>query len=133
MSALLELQKAVYSALNGDAGLLAMVEGVYNHVPQGTDFPYVVISTLNGEDISTIASHKERVSIGLNIYSDKQGAKEVLDIAGEVHRILHQQSLELASGYTLEVLKVTDTNARQLASGTVWLGQVEAEARVLID
>lgn len=132
-NALLELQKAIYAALNGDSTLSAMIEGVFNHVPQGTAYPYLVISNIDAEDISSVASHKERVRGQLNVYSEQHGAKEALDIAGEIHRILHQQNLSLASGYSLELLQVKETTASQLSNGRFWVVRVSFEARVLID
>ena len=129
-NAALELQTTLYAALSGDSTLSAMTEGVFNHVPQGTDYPYVVISNMGAEDISSVASHKERLQALLNVYSDAQGAKEALDIACEIHRVLHQQSFSMNSGYILELLQVRETNARQLSSGKYWLVQVRVEARI---
>jgi len=133
MSALLETQKAIYAALNDDATLSSLVEGVFNHVPRGTAYPYVVIQRGSAEEIANISTHKEQLRFTFSIYSDADGAKEGLDIAAEIHRILHQQSLTLAAGYILEMLLVKQTDVRRLASGQLWLTEVDIVARVSVE
>jgi len=52
-----QLQKSVYTALTGDSTLTAMVTGIYEYVPQGTGFPYLVVNEITAADWSTKTSN----------------------------------------------------------------------------
>lgn len=130
---ILPLQKAVYAALSGDSTLSAMITGVYNDVPQGTDYPYVVIGAAVARDISGVQTHKEQVQMTLSCYSRGRGAKETLDIANEVQRLLHRQSLTLDTGYTLEMLQVGRVDVSTLRDGITWAAVLQLDGRVAVE
>ena len=53
-AASLALQRALHAALTGDAGVMALLTGIFDAVPPGTRLPYAVI----GADVVTDWSHK---------------------------------------------------------------------------
>lgn len=119
------VQKAVFTALNGDAPLSAAVTGVYDEVPEGTALPYVKIgdSTLtdwSGKDFTgaeqtlTIHVWSGHVSSGM---AGRQATKEIMAL---VHTVLHEASLTVANN-TLVNLRFTFAEEFQ-EDGTTYHG-----------
>jgi hypothetical protein len=88
-----ELQKAAFAALDGDAGLGALITGVYDHVPPDTGFPYVTVGEATVADESTMAKDGQAHAITVHSWSRGRGRKELKQVMGEVYRILHKSSL----------------------------------------
>lgn len=101
------LQQAVYSALTGDSalqGLLGNPARVFDHVPQGSVFPYLVIGEVSATpfDTKTEAGLDQRLTI--HTWSRYRGRKETKDIMAAVLAVLDGQSLAV-SGHTLVLLR----------------------------
>lgn len=86
-------QTIVYQALTLDAGVMALVQGVFDHVPQGQAFPYITI----GEDIhsewdtnSTLGSD---CSITIHTWSRARGRAEIKAIQAEIYEALHRAEM----------------------------------------
>jgi hypothetical protein len=94
------LQQIIYDNLSNDAPLLAVVTGVFDNVPQSTDYPYVVI----GED--TLTNWDTDTELGTNCtcvihtWSRYQGKLETKQIQGLIYESLHRANLT-ASGYNI--------------------------------
>lgn len=95
---LLEVQTAIYDKLTGDSTLMALITGVYDHVPEGTVHPYVVI----GETTATAENAHDRIGkdqvVTLHVWSKQHGFSEALEIAARICTVLEHQSLTV-SGY----------------------------------
>ena len=122
-SFVLELQKAIYSTLSGDATLGALISGVFSHVPQGTVFPYVVMGEGESQDYSTKTSTAEIITSELFVLSRERGAKETLDIMARVKELLHQVSLSL-TGCTLVYLRFNTAEITQEKESLTWEGRL---------
>ena len=94
-----ELQKAVYSKLTGAsitdyAG--SAITGVFDEVPEGTAYPYVVI----GEETATNVSAKDKDlhehTLTIHIWSQYRGNRDIKDIMKQVHDLLHNSSLSVS-------------------------------------
>lgn len=96
---LLEVQTAVYDALTGDATLTALVNGVFDHVPEGTDYPYVEL----GEATATAENSHDRTGkdqvLTLHVWSDHHGYSEALNIAARIAVLLEHQALTLTNDH----------------------------------
>lgn len=92
------VQTAVYQKLSADAGLMALVTGVYDSVPQDAAFPYVTI----GEDVhnawDTFDSVGSDATITVHTWSVARGRKEVKEIQGAIYEALSRTVLTY-SGY----------------------------------
>jgi hypothetical protein len=102
------VQQAVYGALRGDAtvqGLLGSPARVFDHVPQGSPFPYLVIGDASATpfDTKTEAGLDQRLSV--HTWSRYRGLKQTKDIMAAVHAVLDGQSLAV-SGHTLVLLRL---------------------------
>ncbi|MFE2106637.1 DUF3168 domain-containing protein [Kitasatospora sp. NPDC059463] len=90
------LQAAVYTQLTTDAELRAMVTGVYDYVPEGTAYPYVVI----GEAIETPDNRHHgfgrQTVLTLHIWSQYRGYSEALAIGARAMAVLDHQPLTIS-------------------------------------
>jgi hypothetical protein len=100
---LLDLQKALYETLSADAALMALVGGVYDHVPQGANFAYVVI----GDDTATEFDDDREAGFDAEATIHTwgrahRGRKEVKEIQREIYRVLHRNLLPVDNAHTVE-------------------------------
>lgn len=89
----LAVQRAIYRTLAEDDELQSLVSGVFDDVPEGTEFPYVVIgeSTLIPDNYLTGFGREVRVT--LHVWSQYRGFAEALEIADRVCQLLDHQPL----------------------------------------
>lgn len=98
------LQTAVFSALDSDAALGALVTGVYDSAPQANDsgsdtpFPYVTIGEAVHTDWSTDTESGDDVTFTVHSWSRYRGRKEIKQIQGAVYDVLHRANLSV-TGY----------------------------------
>lgn len=89
------VQAAIYQVLTGDATLMGMVTGVYDAVPEGAGYPYVVI----GEAMEVPAGAHDRYGREtvetLHIWSDYRGFAQSQQIASRVVALLDHQPLTI--------------------------------------
>lgn len=86
--------KQVHSALKANANLIALVRGVFDHVPQSQDYPYVAIGELVETEFNTddVASAVQ-ASLTVHVYSRKRGRKETHNIQSQIMVALHRATL----------------------------------------
>ena len=93
----LQVQEAIYARLNGNAGLQAMVAGVYDSVPAGKpqvkDYPRVIIGDDTLIDWDTDTSYGAEVTLTIHVWSIKSGRKEAKTILAKLAELLHDQRL----------------------------------------
>jgi hypothetical protein len=100
------LTAAVYTALTGDATLTALVgTRVFNHVPQETAFPYVVIGETTLVPFDSKTTEGAEVVLTIHSWSRYRGSKEILDIQKAVVDVLDKASLTV-TGHSLVQLRV---------------------------
>ncbi len=103
MSATAAIQTAVYGVLSADATLLAMAGGgVHNDVPEGADYPHVLISKATEKPWHTFGTATTGLGwkniIRVHVYSRYQGDSELLGIHGRIVTLLNFQPLTV-TGY----------------------------------
>tara|TARA_X000001382_G_scaffold5313_1_gene4518 strand:+ start:623 stop:1027 length:405 start_codon:yes stop_codon:yes gene_type:complete len=89
------LQKAIFSTLNGDSTLTSTLSvTIHDHVPQGTEFPYVVIGeeTMT-DDSSTKDIDFNEFTLVIHTFSRNRGRKEAKQIMARVYELLHKSTL----------------------------------------
>jgi hypothetical protein len=82
---LFEAQSAVFSRLQST---LSDVEGIFDYVPEKTEFPYVVLGRTYATPQKTKTSTGERIEVTLDIWSDSKGKKETIKIVNEIEASL---------------------------------------------
>jgi hypothetical protein len=87
------LQAALFALLTADEDLAAMVTGVFDHVPEGQGYPYVVL----GEWIETPANRHDGFGrdsvLMLHVWSQYRGFGEAYRVGARVMALLDQQPL----------------------------------------
>lgn len=121
------LQTAVHMALTADATLMGMVEGVFDHVPEKTDYPYVTIGNMRVSDMSAQGVTLLRVELVLSVYSRARGRKEASDIMGELHRLLQDMTAPV-EGYVLLSLRHAASEIMLERDGLTYQGRMRFEA-----
>lgn len=99
------LQQAVHTALRGDAALTNLVaDRIFDHVPQGTPFPYIVIGEATAESFDTKTEDGQEQTLTIHSWSRHRGLLEAKEIMAAVTDALDQQSLSIA-GHDLVLLR----------------------------
>lgn len=98
-------QKGIYDRLAGYAPLTTALGGtkVYDHVPQGTAAPYVLIGDDTATDWDTKSKNGWEFTVTLHCWDfEKAGRKSVKNLLSLIHDALHQQEANITvSGFTL--------------------------------
>ena len=127
MSASWALQKAIRARLTGDAALMAMIAGVFDHVPQDAAYPYVTI----GEDDTRPFAGKTfagtRHDLTLRAWSRGQGRREAKAIIERLRVLLDGQGLTL-DDHALIDLRLTATGTTVERDGLTYLGTARLRA-----
>ena len=118
------IQKSIYQQLNGDSGLMAQLSAIYDHVPDESQYPYVVIGDFRQNDASTQSTVAHRVRIELAVYSRSDGKKECLEIMDYIHTLLHQASLN-TTGYHVVHTHITRGEVERLRDGLTYRGVLD--------
>ena len=101
------VQQAVYSALTGDPtiqGMLGNPARVFDHVPQGSDFPYLVIGDSQATPFDTKTESGLDQRLTLHTWSRYRGLKQTKEIMAAVVDALDGQGLAV-SGHALVLLR----------------------------
>lgn len=104
-----KLQKAVYDALVGDSALSGMITGVYDDVPEGTGFPYVVIGDDTAINIGSKTVDALEHTLTLHVWSQYRGRKEVKEIMSRVYEVLHDYSLTMTNSVLVNLRQEFET------------------------
>ena len=103
------LQQAVYGALTGDAAVQALLGNparVFDHVPQDSAFPYVVVGEATSGPFDTKTEDGLDQTLTIHSWSRYRGLKETKEIMAAVTGALDQQALAV-SGHDLVLLRFT--------------------------
>ena len=97
---LLELQKAIFTKLDGDAVLKSKITGIFDHVPQGQPFPYVVIGDDQAEDFDDNRGTGFEVEATIHVWArDHRGRATVKAVLADIYRLLHRQPLTVVGAH----------------------------------
>lgn len=104
VDATLPMQQAVFTALTGNAELMAMLTGLFDNVPQKHPFPYV---TMGDQTVTDWDSHTfDGANSTLTIHTWARGAsrKPCLEIMSKIYSILHNGPLTVP-GFSVVVCR----------------------------
>lgn len=122
-SAAIELQKAVLSALAGDAALTAAMGGarIHDHAPANVAFPYLTFGRSTVYDWSTDTELGNEHIFTIHVWSKEKGKAQTLRLMELAHAALHDRELAL-SGYHLVNLREEFREARYNDDHAVYHG-----------
>lgn len=88
------LQSAIYAALTAEFSEPSI--GVFDHIPQSTDYPYVAIGDGSVSDWGSKDNVGTEQDIQIEIWSRYRGRKQAHLMAGRVYDVLHEQDLTVS-------------------------------------
>lgn len=116
------VQQALYTTLTGDAALMADIEGVFDHVPEGTGFPYVHLGAKTSVPDGAHDRYGARTTVTLHVWSAYHGWAEAQGIEGHLMRLLDEQTLTVTDHLFVSMrhqqsveMNDPDTDLRHLA------------------
>lgn len=130
MSAALALQQAVYAALAANAAIMDIAgqpPRVFDHVPRGTTFPYIVIGDDKETDWSTATEKGSEHLLTIHVWSRSPGLKELREAADAVITALDGAALTV-SGFALVNLRWQATGTTRESDGETRHAQLEFRA-----
>ena len=93
------VQAGLHTHLANAASLTALLpngpESIFDHVPSGSAYPYVVMGDFDFQPIGTQGQESNEVIVDLHTYSRFLGMEETRNIMAEIRASLHRQSFEI--------------------------------------
>lgn len=128
-SAAIELQKAVFTALETDAALTAELgEGrIHDHAPASIAFPYLTFGRSTLHDWSTDTELGNEHIFTVHVWSKEKGKSQTLRIMELARAALHDRPLAL-SGHRLVNLRQEFQEARYNEDHAVYHGLLRFRA-----
>lgn len=105
-----QLQKAIYAALLNDNTLSGLVNGVYDDVPEGSTYPYVVIGEETATNIGSKTLDGLEYTLVIHIWSQYRGRKEVKQIMERIYEVLHDQSISVTGASLVNLRQEFETS-----------------------
>lgn len=130
MSALIQaFHSELFSLLDGDATLGGLITGIYQQVPDDTDYPFIRMAQQRSSDWSAQALEGEELLLMLEVYSRYAGWKQANDIMARIHVLLHANDL---SNSTMHVahLRIQQRSDELLADGRTMRAQMQLRALI---
>jgi len=94
------LQKAIYDKLTASTSLMALVSGVFDHVPPKQAMPYIMIGDDTAIDWDTDNSTGFEATCTIHVWSDYRGMAQAKNIMGKIYSLMHRQTLAM-TGYNV--------------------------------
>lgn len=99
-----ELQKAIFDALAGDAGIVDVLgDRIHDHPPAHLQFPYVTFGRTSLYDWSTGTESGTEHLITLHVWSKGKGKKETLEIMDAISALLDHRRLPLDTHHLVDL------------------------------
>ena len=93
VDAQIDLQTAIYNSLTGDTTLMASINGVFDFVPQETNYPYVTIGNDDYTWFGSMGKDGGQYNVQIDIWTQQENREECKNIMKLVSDFLHNGSL----------------------------------------
>ena len=98
------LQQGIFSKLNSatltDVSGTSITSRVFDDVPEGTAYPYLVIGEETATNIDTKDKEAHEHTLTFHVWSQYRGRKEIKNIMSQIYTALHNSDITV-SGATL--------------------------------
>ncbi|PZO81676.1 MAG: DUF3168 domain-containing protein [Mesorhizobium amorphae] len=124
-----DLQKALWTALAGDAALGALLGGpkVFDGPPAGTPFPYVALGRFSTLDWSTASEGGEEALFSLHVWSRGRGRAQAQAIGAQARAIVEALGGTMGAS-RLVSLRFLGADWQALEAGAVQRGSLRFRA-----
>lgn len=130
MTSAYALQEAIYAHLTADAALMARLIGVYDHVPQDAEYPYVRFgeSAIAREQLSLM--EVETISMTLHLASRSHSRSESDGVIQQLFTLLHNNANLNVAGYHLARLQLSQPEVTRGKDGASYGAEITITAIV---
>lgn len=94
-TAILKLQNAIITALEGSTQLMGKITGIYDYVPKNVTFPYITIDEATESKFNTFNRFGRELNIVIHIISQYKGFKEQIEILDIINSLLDYEQITL--------------------------------------
>ena len=101
-----ELQKAIFSRLNGGSIVDEQdqaITGVFDDVPEGSAYPYVVIGEETATNIGTKDKDMHEYTQTIHVWSQYRGLKEIKEIMEQIYTLLNDYSITVSGASAISL------------------------------
>ena len=101
------LQQSIFTKIS--SGTLTDVSGksitskVFDDVPEGTAYPYVVIGEETATNIGTKDNDANEHTLTIHVWSQYRGRKEIKNIMSQIYTILHNTDITVSGASLVNV------------------------------
>lgn len=114
------VQTALYSRLCADTGVTGLLAagagGVFDHVPQGSPFPYIALGDSQARPHETQDGGGHDITLDIHSFSRLPGMKETRALQSALMAALHEADFAV-TGHRLILCRVVAQAARLAADG----------------
>lgn len=105
------LQKAIYSRLTTNAGLMAKITGVFDFVPDNQTYPFIQIGEIDfgAWDSHTFDGFDATITINLWHRPSSRGRAPLHDIQNDIYNLLHKHIFTI-TGFTVISMRFDFSN-----------------------
>ena len=99
-----ELQKSIFTALNNNVtGVSSAKIPIYDDVPEGTVYPYVVIGEETSSNNGTKTLDGVEHTLTLHVWSQYRGRREIKEIMQSVYEKLHNTAITVTGASLVNI------------------------------
>ena len=99
-----QLQKSIFTALNGNVtGVSSANIPIYDDVPEGSVYPYVVIGEETASNNGTKTLDGVEHTITLHVWSQYRGRREIKEIMQSVYEKLHNTAITVTGASLVNI------------------------------
>ncbi len=112
-----ELQQGIYTALTGAAAVTALVgTRIFDHTPQDSDYPYVMIGDTVGGEFDTKSEEGMEQTVMIHVWSQYRGQSEIKQIMEAIVDALDKAAITV-TGHTLVDIRFEFSDTMMEADG----------------
>ena len=105
-----ELQKSIFTALSGNTtGMSGANAPVYDDVPEGTDYPYIVIGEETASNNGTKTLDGIEHTLTIHAWSQYRGRREIKEIMQSVYEKLHNTDISISGASLVNIRQEFNT------------------------
>lgn len=105
-----ELQKAIFAALNGSVtGMDGANVPIFDDVPEGTEYPYVVIGEETSANNGTKSLDGLEHTLTIHAWSRYRGRREIKEIMQSVYENLHNAAISVTGASLVNIRQEFNT------------------------
>ena len=105
-----ELQKAIFTTLSGSVrGMDAVNVPVFDDVPEGTEYPYVVIGEETAANNGTKTLDGIEHTLTIHAWSRYRGRREIKEIMQSVYENLHNTDISVSGASLVNIRQEFNT------------------------